>query len=442
MKALPLVLSQRRSLRYGAFFYLYVMQGLPSGFALTAVTNYLTAEGLTTQALASFGVIIGLPWGFKFLWGPLVDRFQTSAMGRRRPWILGAQAMALLASSGILLISNPVAQFSMLAGAFMLHGVFASLQDVSVDALAISTVPTPERGRTNAFMKGGMVVGQAIGAAWLAYLIRNGGFHLAALVQSFVLLAFTILTFFIREQPGDAFFSLKRHTPTSAAGVTSPVGASEPTAPHPDWAFGPLLRTLVRAILTPRPLIIFGAIALVFIGERLFQRAYYIHLIRQEGWTDTAVSVLSGTYGTLLAVVLALLGGWLADAVGAQRMLLSTMLSMAVLHIGFSLAASSWADPAVATTGLVVRQTLEPIFSIAALPMLMSLCQRGIEGSQFAFYMAISNQADVAGIFLAGQLQPFVTTSVLGVGCGVVMLVAAFLLWLTIRQSQQPILTT
>jgi PAT family beta-lactamase induction signal transducer AmpG len=429
MTSSPLTLSQRRPLRYGTFFYLYVMQGLPSGFALTAVSNYLAAEGLTPQALGSFGAIVGLPWGFKFVWGPLVDRFQASAMGRRRPWVLAAQLMALIASVGIVLIRDPVGQFSALAIAFSLHGVFASLQDVSVDALAISTVPVAERGRVNAFMKGGMVVGQAIGAAGLAYLIRNGSFQLAATVQSITLLAFTVLTFFVREQPGDAFFALKRRTttPTPASG--------ELPVTRPDWSFAPLLRTLLRAILSPRPLLIFGAIALVFIGERLFQRAFNIHLIQHLGWTDTDVSVLSGTYGTLLAVALALLGGWLADAVGAQRMLLGTTLGMAILHIGYSLAASSWADPTVATAGLVVRQSLEPIFSIAALPMLMSLCQRGIEGSQFAFYMAISNQADVIGIFLAGQLQPLVTTSMLGIGCGVIMLVAAVLLRWTLQQS-------
>lgn len=424
-----LTLSQRRPLRYGTFFYLYVMQGLPSGFALTAVTNYLAAEGITPQALGSFGAIVGLPWGFKFVWGPLVDRFQTSAMGRRRPWVLAAQLMALIASCGILLIGDPVADFSTLAIAFALHGVFASLQDVSVDALAISTVPVAERGRVNAFMKGGMVVGQAIGAAGLAYLIRNGGFHLAAAIQAIILFAFTVLTFFIREQPDDAFLSLRRQ-PTNT--TTTP--GDRLTTP-PDWSFGPLLRTLIRAVLSPRPLLVFGAIALVFIGERLFQRAFHIHLIQEMGWTDTAVSVLSGTYGTLLAVTLALLGGWLADVVSVQRMLLGTTLGMALLHIGYSLAAPYWTDPTVATVGLVVRQSLEPIFSIAALPMLMSLCQRGIEGSQFAFYMAISNQADVVGIFLAGQLQPLVTTPTLGLGCGLLMLVAVLLLRWTLRPA-------
>lgn len=40
------VLSQSWTLRYTTFFYRYRMQGIPSGFALTAVTNYLTAGGL------------------------------------------------------------------------------------------------------------------------------------------------------------------------------------------------------------------------------------------------------------------------------------------------------------------------------------------------------------------------------------------------------------
>lgn len=154
---------------------------------------------------------------------------------------------------------------------------------------------------------------------------------------------------------------------------------------------------MFRAIISPCNLLIFGAIALVFISERLFQRVYFIHLIRNLNWSDTSVSVLSGTYGTVLAVVLALVGGWLSDRIGAHGMLIGVAFVMAVLHVGFSLAAPLWANENVAT----VRQTLEPIFSICALPVLMGLCRKGIEEAQFSFYMAISNQADVAGILLS-----------------------------------------
>lgn len=93
-------LTQSKPLRYASFFYLYLMQGLPSGFALTALTNYLIRQGMTAQGVASFGAVIGLPWGVKFVWGPLVDRFQGSAMGQRRPWVLLSQLLAFLASLG------------------------------------------------------------------------------------------------------------------------------------------------------------------------------------------------------------------------------------------------------------------------------------------------------------------------------------------------------
>lgn len=99
------------------------------------------------------------------------------------------------------------------------------------------------------------------------------------------------------------------------------------------------------------------------------------------------------------------------------------VLVMAGLHIGFSLEHSWWADPGVATSGLVVRKTLEPLFSIAALPVLMNLCRPQVGGAQFAFYMALSNQADVAGIYLSGLLHPQYSSWVIGLGCGLAMLI-------------------
>ncbi|GAB4045048.1 MFS transporter [Spirosoma jeollabukense] len=414
-------LDQSRRLRYATFFYLYVMQGIPSGLALTALTNYLAAEGIDARRLATFGTIVGLPWGIKFVWGPLIDRFQHAAMGRRRPWVLGAQLMAFLASLGLLLPTDPVLDIDQLMWSFALHGVFASLQDVSVDAMAITSVPTPERGRINALMKTGMVTGQAMGAAGLALVIHRQGFHTAALAQSTMLAGLTILTFFIRERSGDVLFSFRQ----------LPLAAS----PNQLDSMRGLMGKLVGALLERQNLLLFGAVAVVFIGERLFQRVYGLYLIREAGWTDTAVSVLSGTYGTLVALVLALIGGWLSDRLGSTRLLGGMVLTMAALHIGFSLGHSGWANPAVATSGLVVRQTLEPLFSIAALPVLMGLCRPQVAGAQFAFYMALSNQADLAGIYLSGILYGQLSSWIIGLGCGLAMLLA----WLVVRRFSGPL---
>ena len=44
------VLSESPVLRYFTFFYLYVMQGISAGFALTALSNYLLGRGVERWA--------------------------------------------------------------------------------------------------------------------------------------------------------------------------------------------------------------------------------------------------------------------------------------------------------------------------------------------------------------------------------------------------------
>ena len=103
--------------------------------------------------MGTFVSISALPWALQFVWGPLIDRFQTSTMGRRRPWVIFSQASAFCASLGLLFVKKPVEHYVLnLAIAFFIHSIFASIQDASVDAQAITTIPVTERGRINAFM--------------------------------------------------------------------------------------------------------------------------------------------------------------------------------------------------------------------------------------------------------------------------------------------------
>ncbi len=272
----------------------------------------------------------------------------------------------------------------------------------------------------------------SLGAAGLAFLLHHSGYRTAAFAQSAVLLMLTMLTFFIRERPGDSIW------PAKQSGLNTQSTATTNDSQPLNLSFGPLFRQLIRALLAAGTLLLFLSIAVVFIGERLFQRVYFFSLIRDLGWNDASVSILSGTYGTVLAVALALVGGWLADQIGAYRMLMGVTVTMALLHISFAFMGSLWSNQDVATAGLIIRQTLEPVFSIAALPVLMGLCQRGIEGAQFAVYMALGNQADIAGIYLSGQLLPLFSAPAIGLLCGGAMLGAAVIVAVLFRQSRQP----
>ena len=121
-----------------------------------------------------------------------------------------------------------------------------------------------------------------------------------------------------------------------------------------------------------------------------------------------------------------------------MKMLRIVVLLMGISFVSFSLASTYWTLTGFAVTGLIMRQTFESLFSIAALPVLMGICQRSIAAAQFGFYMALSNQADVIGIYLSGPLYNQVPAAVIGLNCGLVMVLAAALISIVGKEKPLP----
>ena len=62
---------------------LYVAQGIPWGFITVTFVTFLAARGVGASELALLLTLGTLPWSVKFLWGPIIDRYQIPAYGRR-----------------------------------------------------------------------------------------------------------------------------------------------------------------------------------------------------------------------------------------------------------------------------------------------------------------------------------------------------------------------
>lgn len=399
------------------------MQGVPSGFALTAVANYLAAEGVPSWEIGRFIAIVGLPWTLQFVWGPLIDRFQDSPMGRRRPWVLCAQGCAFLASLMLLRIDDPSTQLNLLACAFLGHSVFASIQDASVDAMAITLTSVDERGRVNAFMRGGMLTGSALGAAGFAYLLRAYGFRTAALLQAVLLFSMMLATFFLKEQRADRWITWP--------GTARASSLCSYDVPHTlRTLFLRLFRGLTRAV----SLRFFAVIAVVYLAQSVFQRTMAVYLIQELGWQDTELSLLSGTVGTAVAVGVALAGGILADRLGARRMLAGVGLGNGLFLLTFALLLAVSHTTAWLAGGMTLSYLMDPVFSVAAFPILMALCVPGVEGSQFTTYMALINLADVAGAYLSGWLLPLVPAPFLVLAAGGTLVSNAILIGYLMRR--------
>ena len=150
--------------------------GLPLALSGTAMQAWLTLDGIDVATIG-FLSLVGLPYTFKFLWAPLMDRFEPPWLGRRRGWLVLTQlglAAVLLAMSGMQPASD-VQGFALLA---VLLSFLSASQDVVIDAYRTDVVQPAERGLASSLGVFGyrlaMVLSGGIAMVWADPLNGNG----------------------------------------------------------------------------------------------------------------------------------------------------------------------------------------------------------------------------------------------------------------------------
>jgi PAT family beta-lactamase induction signal transducer AmpG len=130
--------------RQCAVLFLGFASGLPLALTGQAMQAWLTIDGVDIATIGFLG-LVGIPYTFKFLWAPLMDRFEPPLLGRRRGWLVCAQLLlaAILAWMSTLAPSMQPATFALagLAVAFV-----SASQDVVVDAYRTDVLAARERG--------------------------------------------------------------------------------------------------------------------------------------------------------------------------------------------------------------------------------------------------------------------------------------------------------
>ena len=410
------LLTKSAGLRYFTFFYLYIMQGVPAGFALTAIANYLLGKMVEPQRVGTFIAVVGLPWTAQFIWGPIIDRFQYSVMGHRKHWVVLSQWLAILASLGLFAVNDPQYQLPLLSAVFFIHSTFASLQVASVDAMAISISPENERGKLNGFMRGGFLLGIAFGSAVLSAVLHDHGFRTAAVIQTGVLCLFSILFFFTKLNKEDVLLPLP--------GQSKKQHRLEADNPP----FKLVFKKIFYGIINQKSVLYFMVVAIVYFCSSVFIRSYTYHLISVLKWPDRSVSLLQGGWGSIVTFVAIIVAGICSDKVGAKPMQVKVMWGVCVFLILLNASSRFWHNDFFSGTALILWNLADPLLSVTIFPILMGLCLKKVEGSQFTTYLALINQCDVAGAFLTGRWLKFVSAPVLGFTCGVLILLMLLVL--------------
>src|SRR5688500_12472166 len=118
--------------------------GLPLLLVLGTLSFRLREAGIdrTTIGYLSW---VGLAYGFKWMWAPLVDRLPvpplTTLLGRRRGWLLLAQLIVMAGIVGMA-FNDPRAGLSPLVWCALLVAFGSATQDIALDAFRIESAAT------------------------------------------------------------------------------------------------------------------------------------------------------------------------------------------------------------------------------------------------------------------------------------------------------------
>ena len=118
--------------------------GMPLGLVWIAIPDWMRAIGIDIRIVGLF-TLTQVPWSFKFLWAPLMDRFVPPRLGRRRGWMAIAQVGLLVATLGLAGVGDhPDAPW--VVGALALAIALAgATQDIAIDAYAVDVLRPEEQ---------------------------------------------------------------------------------------------------------------------------------------------------------------------------------------------------------------------------------------------------------------------------------------------------------
>lgn len=370
-------LSESRLLRYLFFGILYLAQGLPWGFIGTGYVIFLADQGLGSEQI---GWLVGLayvPWSFKIVFGPLIDKFPSKRWGRRRHFIIVAELLMGLSLLALIPL-NPASQLELVAVVLFLHNTFAALQDVAVDALAVDLLSEEERGTANSIMWAGKSAGVVIGGGGGTLVAKYLGWP-----TLFGMLA--VMLWLIMQLP---LFLAERARPEEAPPAPAGLGLSAL------WASFSLSATrmgVVIAALTPMGYALVGT--------------FTTRLLRVDmGMSEEQLAFLAGVVDPASGVVGALVGGILADRLGLRKGIGVYMVGIGLSLALFAALPSLWPSFQFVVIYTIISTLFINAYNAATLGYFMALSNPAVGATQFAIYMAGTNLCYVVANPLGGWM--------------------------------------
>ena len=418
-------------------FTLEFSAGLPLLLVLGTLSFWLREAGIdrTTIGYLSW---VGLAYGFKWVWAPLVDRMPipplTTLLGRRRGWLLLSQMLVMAGLVGMA-FNDPQQSLQPVVWCALAVAFGSATQDIALDAFRIESADADHQAALAASYQTGYrlaMIWAGAGVLWLAsraetapvagavnaaQAYQHGAWQTAYLVMAASMLV-GVITVLLSPEP-----------------VHRPLPPARNAA---EWLQGALVEPFADFLRRYRgqAVLILALIATYRISDvvmGIMANPFYVDM----GFTKAEVAAVTKIYGVIMTLAGAFLGGALAMRFGVMRVL---MLG-AVLSAASNLLFAWLAGFGHSVTGLIFVVSADNlaggIASAAFIAYLSSLTNVNYSATQYALFssMMLLLPKWVAGfsgryVDAFGYEQFFVTTALMGVP-------VLALVWLASRRQAQ-----
>jgi PAT family beta-lactamase induction signal transducer AmpG len=386
-------LSENPVLRYLTFSALYLAQGIPEGITYFAIPAWLAMNHKTPVEIASFVAVIGIPWSFKILIAPLMDRFTILSMGRKRPWVIFGQLGLIVSFLCIGLVEDPLNNLNglMIAGFFI--SFFGAFQDVATDGMAIDIVPVNEQARANGLMWGSKIIGTALSLIIGTTLINMLGFASAISSLSIAVAFIMFVPVLFRERPGEKIMPWSKGNP------------SEESLKSQLKTWKQIFKSLFKVIVLPSTIIMGVASLINGMMYGLIDTLLPIFTIQELGWTNTSYSQVYSTTTVVGGFFGMFAGGALVDFFGDKKMIIIYLMVTIILIVGLALLPGFWQNDKFIFGFILLYYLFNTFLCIGMFAASMKLCWKVVAATQFTLFMALSNMGRAVGSGLVGTFK-------------------------------------
>jgi len=391
--------------------------GLPLLLVLGTLSFRLREAGID-RATIGFLSWVGLAYGFKWAWAPLVDRmpipFLTPLLGRRRSWLLLAQCCVIAGLLGMA-ISNPQVSLMPLVGFALLTAFGSATQDIALDAFRIESA----QARLQAVLAASYQTGYRLAMIWAG----AGVFWIAAKAETGGLPAGTY-------QDNAWAVAYAAMAVSMAVGMVTVLFSKEPAHVDLPPAHG-LRQWLQVAVIAPfgefisryrwHAVLLLALIATYRISDivmGIMANPFYVDM----GYSKEEVATVTKLYGVVMTLVGAFIGGTMVLRWGVMKVLMIGAVLSAATNLLFSWLALHGHDVYGLIAVVSADNLVSGIASAAFIAYLSSLTNVQYSATQYALFSSLmlllpKFLAGFSGVAVdaAGYAWFFTGTAMLGV---------------------------